>query len=149
MTNFKFRNKHSALSDGLSMGSPASPVIANIYMKALEERALSTFELGKPKIWYRYVGNVFSITKGDTHSETTPTPQQPISINSFHRGVKERREICRTEDRHVHLSKPVLWKPTHSSRCLQYASNYTDSSKRSVAHQARSFQPSETCDKKG
>ena len=95
----KFRNKHYALSDGLPMGSPASPVIANIYMRALEERALSTFEL-KPKVWYRYVDDVFSITKKDTRSETTPTPQQPTSLNSFHRGVRERREIAILRGQH-------------------------------------------------
>ena len=33
ITNFKFRNKHYALADGLPMDSPASPVIANIYMR--------------------------------------------------------------------------------------------------------------------
>ena len=45
----------------LPMGSRTSPVIAD--MKALEERALSTFELGKPNLWNRYVDDVFSITK--------------------------------------------------------------------------------------
>ena len=33
ITNFKFRNKHYARADGLPMGSSASPVIANIYMR--------------------------------------------------------------------------------------------------------------------
>ena len=43
ITNFKFRNKHYAPADGLPMGSPASPVIANIYMRVFEEKALSTY----------------------------------------------------------------------------------------------------------
>ena len=67
MASSNSKTKNYALSDGLPMGSPASPVIANMYMEALEERALSTFELGKPKVWYRYVDDVFSITKKKTH----------------------------------------------------------------------------------
>ena len=62
-TNFKFRNKHYALADGLPMGSPASPVIANIYMRVFEEKALSTFPFAEPKVWYRYVDDVFAIVK--------------------------------------------------------------------------------------
>ena len=138
MMNFKFRNKHYALLDGLPMGSPASPVIANIYMRALEERALSTFELGKPKVWYRYVDDVFSITK------KTHIPKLLQHLNNQHPSIRFTEEsekegklpflevnISRTEDRHVHLS--IYRKPTHSSRYLQYASNHKDSAKRSVA----------------
>ena len=119
------------------MGSPASPVIANIYMRALEERALSTFEL-KPKVWYRYVDDVFSITK------KTHVPKLLQHLNNQHPSIRFTEEsekegklpflevnISRTEDRHVHLS--TYRKPTHSSRYLQYASNHTDSAKRSVA----------------
>ena len=51
ITNFKFRSKHYALADGLPMGSPASSVIANIYMRVFEEKTLSTFPFAKPKVW--------------------------------------------------------------------------------------------------
>ena len=122
------------------MGSPASPVIANIYMRALEERALSTFELGKPKVWYRYLDDVFFITKKTLVPKLLQhlNNQQP-SICFTEESEKEGKlpflevNISRTEDRHVHLS--IYRKPTHSSRFLQYASNhtYTDSAKRSVA----------------
>ena len=55
MTNFRFRNKHYALADGLPMGSPASPVIANINIKVFEEKALATFPSTGPKVWFRFV----------------------------------------------------------------------------------------------
>ena len=87
----------------------ASPVIANIYMRALEERALSTFEL-KPKVWYRYVDDVFSITK------KTHVPKLLQHLNNQHPSIRFTEEsekggklpflevnISRTEDRHVHL----------------------------------------------
>jgi hypothetical protein len=49
------------------MGSPLSPVLCNIFMEELEEKAISTFET-KPKIWKRYVDDIFFIWPGNYHS---------------------------------------------------------------------------------
>ena len=42
-TSFRFRGEHYEHTDGLTMGSPVSPAVANIFMASLEERALKTF----------------------------------------------------------------------------------------------------------
>ena len=42
----------------LAMGSPLSPVLANIYMENLEEMAFGSTSL-KPSIWLRYVDFTF------------------------------------------------------------------------------------------
>ena len=42
------------------MGSPVSPVIANLYMEEIEERAI-TNTANPPKEWDRFVDDVFSI----------------------------------------------------------------------------------------
>ena len=42
------------------MGSPQSPVVVNLFMQSLEERALST-TLQKPRMWVRYVDGTFVI----------------------------------------------------------------------------------------
>ena len=44
------------------MGSPASPVIANIVMAKLEEYALETFQQ-RPKTWHSYVDDIFAFVK--------------------------------------------------------------------------------------
>ena len=44
--------------EGLAMGSPLSPVLANIYMEYFEEMALGSTSL-KPSIWLRYGDDTF------------------------------------------------------------------------------------------
>ena len=135
MTNFRFRNKHYALADGLPMGSP---VIANIYMKVFEEKALATFPSTGPKVWIRFFDDVFSIVKQRHVVELLQ------HLNDQHPSIRfteetERRgklpfldvEVSRTEN--SQLSMNIYRKPTHSARYLQYTSNHTDSAKRSVA----------------
>ena len=44
--------------EGLAMGSPLSPVLANLYMEYFEEMALGSTSL-KPSMWLRYVDDTF------------------------------------------------------------------------------------------
>ncbi len=44
------------------MGSPVSPIVANLCMEEIEDLALSTSSMS-PKKWFRYVDDVFSIIK--------------------------------------------------------------------------------------
>ena len=45
---------------GAAMGSPLSPIVANVFMEDLETRALETSP-HKPRMWLRYVDDVFAI----------------------------------------------------------------------------------------
>ena len=49
---------------GCSMGSPVSPVVANLCMEAIEESAISSIRV-PPKTWKRYVNDSFVIVKKD------------------------------------------------------------------------------------
>ena len=49
------------------MGSPVSPIVANLYMEAFEQRAITT-AVNPPRIWKRYVDDTF-IIQHEIHKE--------------------------------------------------------------------------------
>ena len=61
-TCFQFNGKFLKQTDGVAMGGPASSVIAEIYMQAHETTALTTTS-NPPKVWERFVDDVFLIIK--------------------------------------------------------------------------------------
>ena len=46
------------------MGSPVSPVVANLFMTQLEETALATF-VSPPSMWLRFVDDISSVIRRD------------------------------------------------------------------------------------
>ena len=67
------------------MGSPCSPVVANIYMEYFEGMALGP-ELPLPiKEWKRYVDDVFSIIPKGKHDSYATIPTAPLihTLNSL------------------------------------------------------------------
>ncbi|XP_072041149.1 uncharacterized protein [Amphiura filiformis] len=54
------------------MGSPVSPIVANLYMEWLEQEALVTAPLDiKPRLWKRYVDDVLEIVKKGSAEQLT------------------------------------------------------------------------------
>jgi hypothetical protein len=57
---FSFNGQSYGQTDGVDMGSPLSPVIANVYMEDYEKAALESAPL-KPRCRFRYVDDTFVI----------------------------------------------------------------------------------------
>jgi retron-type reverse transcriptase len=59
-TYFIFHGQFFEQTDGVAMGSPLSPVIANFFMEAFEQKVMKMATY-KQKCWYRYVDDTFVI----------------------------------------------------------------------------------------
>ena len=57
---FQFQDSFYEQVDGTAMGSPLSPVIANLYMESLEGTAIRSAAL-QPNLWVRYMDDTFVI----------------------------------------------------------------------------------------
>ena len=109
------------------MGDPASSTTAEIYMQARERTAIST-GLHTPKVWERFVDDVYSILKR-THLENFFQ-----HINNLHQNIKFTMEeesngelaFLDTLLKRDNGEIPVLVyrKPTHTYQYLHYSSHH-------------------------
>ena len=58
--HFRFQNKIYKQIDGVAMGNPLAPIIADLWMQKIEEK-LNRFSTNKPMVWLRYVDDVFCV----------------------------------------------------------------------------------------
>ena len=59
-SHFLFDGKYYDQIDGVAMGSPLGPVLANIFMCHFEERWVMNGKV-RPSLWYRYVDDTFTM----------------------------------------------------------------------------------------
>ena len=72
--------------DGLAVGSPISPPVANVLEK-FEKGALATFEKEKRKYWRRYVDDVIAEVKVSVVNEML------MHLNSRHENIRFTMEV--------------------------------------------------------
>ena len=59
-SHFIFEGDYYDQIDGVAMGSPLGPVLANIFMCHFEEKWVFN-SIGRPSIWFRYVDDTFTL----------------------------------------------------------------------------------------
>ena len=120
------------------MGSPISPIVANLFMEDQEVQAINTSST-PPTLWKRFVDDTFTIIKKDSRNSFLQ------HLNLIHPNIKftceETRsdgsmpflDILITPEEDGSLKTSVYRKPTHTDLYLQWDSHHTIPSKYSVA----------------
>ena len=127
---FQWHNCFYEQIEGVAMGSPLSPAIANLFMEKFEQVALDT-ATHKPKVWLRYVDDTFVIwNHGETELEHFLTHLNRQNPNiQFTMEIEKNNSLAfldvlvtRTQDNH--LAHTVYRKPTYTDRYLHKTSNH-------------------------
>ena len=119
------------------MGSPLSPIVANLYMETFEKWALDT-SAQKPNLWIRYVDDVFAIwPHGDQALDEFLT-----HLNSQHPAIQftmekeEDQKIAfldvQVERRGDSATTLVFRKKTHTNQYINYNSHHHNRTKSGV-----------------
>ena len=137
-SNFRWRDRFYEQSAGTSMGSPLSPVLADLFMEEFEQLAINTAD-HSPIMWLLYVGDTFVIWQhgqeklclflehlNGLHSNIQFTMEQERNGSISFLDV----EVSRQED--GTLSRSVYRKPTHTDRYLHSTSFHHPKIKSSV-----------------
>ena len=85
-TYFLFQGKYYQQTQGATMGSPISPLMANIFMEEFEVKALQSLP-NPPSLWLRFVDDTFVINKAEHSQGPTPTHKQPGPTHTVHSGA--------------------------------------------------------------
>ena len=136
-TYFVFQEEFYEQTRGAAMGSPTSPIVANIFMKAFENKAIET-ALHPPRIWKRYVDDTF-VLQDQAHKE-----EFLQHINTVDQSIKFTVEDAKEDGSIPFLDtiiRPeadgtftigVYRKPTHTDLYLPWDSDHNIAAKYSV-----------------
>lgn len=125
-TFFTFNGKVYRQTFGTPMGSPLSPIIANLVLQDLENKALESLSY-VPSIYIRFVDDILMAVPTDSITETLNI------FNSFHTRLQFTLEIENNRSLNLDISIIVEnntliynWyhKPTFSGRYLNYYSQH-------------------------
>ncbi|XP_052739858.1 uncharacterized protein LOC112042946 isoform X2 [Bicyclus anynana] len=133
---FMWRGDYYSQIDGVAMGSPIAPVVANIFMEWVERELVDKMTY-RPRFWLRYVDDVFAIVNRDDLAIIFQC------LNSLHEKVhftkEEEKEgglpfldvmVIRGSGGELHTT--VYRKPTHTNRYLHASSHHHPSQISSV-----------------
>ncbi|XP_076397942.1 uncharacterized protein LOC143266273 [Megachile rotundata] len=136
---FIFQGTYYEQVSGAAMGSPISPVVADIYMEYLENYILNNAPL-KPSQWFRYVDDTFVVWShgreklGDFLNyinSLDPNIQFTMEIETPDRSLPFLDTLI-TRKADGTLGHQVYRKPTHTNRYLHATSHHHPSQKNSV-----------------
>ena len=120
------------------MGSPVSPIVANLCMEYLEQNALSTAPHLPPRFWCRFVDDTFVIHKEANRqgflqhiNSVDPAIKFTVKDNKEDGSIPFLDTLVKLEE-NGSLSITVYRKPSHTDQYLQWDSHHNLSAKFSV-----------------
>ena len=141
-TYFQFQGRFYEQLHGAAMGSPISPIVANLYMEDFEIKAISS-AVHPPSLWRRFVDDTFVVIESSRKEEFLD------HINNLDPHIQFTTEDAKPDgplpflDTLVHkqpdnsLLTSVYRKPTHTHLYLQWDSHHHLSAKYSVINTLR------------
>ena len=129
-TYFSFQGKFFEQLEGAAMGSPLSPIVANLYMESFEVEAIRSAP-HPPCLWKRFVDDAFTILQSSLkdgfleHLNSVDHHIQFIAEDQRSDGAMPLLDILVTLERDGSLSTSVYRKPTHTDLYLQWDSHHT------------------------
>ncbi|XP_060518420.1 uncharacterized protein LOC132697146 [Cylas formicarius] len=139
-TYFRYDGQLYRQTDGAPMGSSLSPAIGNLFMTYFEAQAIRESQL-KPKLWIRYVDNIFIIwSHGEVKLDHFLT-----YLNSLHDRIeftiekeKDKQlpflDVLLTRSDGRKLQHQLYRKPTHTDKYLNAQSHHHPSQIQAVAN---------------
>ena len=126
-TYFVFQGVIYTQVEGAAMGSPVSPIVANLYMEWFEEHAILTFQY-EITIWKRYVDDtIVAICDALVDDFMTHLNSIEPAIQFTHEletsGTLPMLDTLTTRHPSGRLEFSVFHKPTHTDQYLQFSSN--------------------------
>ena len=152
-TYFVFQGHHYEQVEGAAMGSPLSPIVANIYMEHFETKVLETAP-HLPSLWKRFVDDTFVILDRTLkeeffqHINGIEEKIQFTAENTRADGSLPFLDTLVTAKGDGSLSTSIYRKPTHTNQYLQWDSHHAIANKYSVInsllHRAKTSAPIKT-----
>ena len=150
-TYFSFQDQFYEEVEGAAMGSPVSPIVANLYMEYLEQKG-SKYCPNPPRFWCRFVDDTFVIHKKVNkqgllqHINSVDTAIRfTMEDNKGDGSIPFLDTIVKPEADGT-LSITVYRKPTHTDQYLEWDSHHHLLAKFSVIH-TLSHRASTVCSK--
>ena len=135
--NLTKKVKYYEQVQGVAMGSPISPLIANLFMEEFEVKAFSSFPQ-LLNLWLRVVDDTFVITKAE-HSQlllqhiNSQKPHIQFTVEeASQQGTLSFLDTLIPIESNSTFSTTVYRKPTHTDQYLYWDSNHFTTAKQSV-----------------
>ena len=129
-TSFQYNGKYYKQLEGVAMGSPVSPIIADIFMIDLEDKTLEAIDACyRPRVWFRFVDDIISVVKKVNAQRVldhlnNQNPSIVFTMEKEKDGILPFMDVKFTrQDKDGSLMREVYQKEAHTNRYIQFNSH--------------------------